>query len=419
MAAPAASWYPTIAATSAGAEVCRLIPLSRVTASTAGASLSPDSASSIPDSRGGRGSLRRTENTAAASVGASTAPSSKAFRHARGSSQWDTTATTRMLTATPAVASVSAAGAAARACTQLVVRPPSARISTSAQPQGLCQRCIVKPHTQARLTERQAQAEEDQQARQADLVCDPRRHYPGDNHHRAQQQDQAGVTCRHSCLRIARPTSGADGQQSAGSAITSPMPTARSPPSQGRYPAAGRAAELPAAVKGLAPGSVTPRQVTAIRTRRVRRVPGSERLSGQGDGEVFRPPVVTPGPQFPDQLGRRHGQHRAARVRHAVTGDRAVHRIAQPAPSPVTHHQPVTRLIGQIDKRRPRRSPHYHLAHRYAAGHATERLGEGITHALDSCLLPQPQQQGAGGPQVRDLPAGRSPGQHRQQLRSG
>ena len=31
------------------------------------------------------------------------------------------------------------------------------------------------------------------------------------------------------------------------------------------------------------------------------------RSSGQGGGEVFWPPVMTPGPQFPDQLGRWHG----------------------------------------------------------------------------------------------------------------
>src|SRR5215469_10558308 len=132
IAAPAASSYTTIPAMSAGPGACALVPLSSVTASTAGGSLSPDSASSVPDSWGGSGSLRRTENTAAASVGASTAPSRKASRQPSDSSQWDTSATTRMLTATPTVARMSAAGAAARACSQLVVRPPSARISTSA-----------------------------------------------------------------------------------------------------------------------------------------------------------------------------------------------------------------------------------------------------------------------------------------------
>src|SRR5215469_10817775 len=138
IAAPAASSYTTIPAMSAGPGACALVPLSSVTASTAGGSLSPDSASSVPDSRGGSGSLRRTENTAAASVGASTAPSRKASRQPSDSSQWDTSATTRMLTATPTVARTSAAGAAARACSQLVVRPPSARISTSALSPSAC-----------------------------------------------------------------------------------------------------------------------------------------------------------------------------------------------------------------------------------------------------------------------------------------
>src|SRR5437867_4791004 len=78
--------------------------LSRITASTAGGSLSPDSPSSVPDSRGGSGSLRSTENTAAASVGASTAPSSRASRQPRSSSQRVTTATTSALITTPTVA---------------------------------------------------------------------------------------------------------------------------------------------------------------------------------------------------------------------------------------------------------------------------------------------------------------------------
>src|SRR5690242_1283167 len=72
---------------------------------------------------------------------------------------------------------------------------------------------------------------------------------------------------------------------------------------------------------------------------RARLVPPHVRSSGQGGGEVFWPPVMTPGPQLPDQLGRWHGQHRAAGVSQAVAGDMAMDRAAQPAPSPVTHHQ--------------------------------------------------------------------------------
>ena len=49
-----------------------------VTITMIGASLSPDSASSAPVRRLGRGTTRSTENTAAASVGEVTAPSSTA-----------------------------------------------------------------------------------------------------------------------------------------------------------------------------------------------------------------------------------------------------------------------------------------------------------------------------------------------------
>src|SRR5581483_552149 len=112
IAAPAASSYPTIAGTSAGDARCGGAQLSSDTASTAGASLRPDSASSMAASRGGSGSLRRTENTAAASVGASTAPSRNEFRQPSESSQWHAVATTTMLTATPTVASAAAAGSA-------------------------------------------------------------------------------------------------------------------------------------------------------------------------------------------------------------------------------------------------------------------------------------------------------------------
>ena len=95
----------------------------------------------------------------------------------------------------------------------------------------------------------------------------------------------------------------------------------------------------------------------------------------------------------------------------------AMDRAAQPAPSPVTHHQKVAWLIGQLDQRRARRSPHHKPANRHAVRHTAERLVEGITHALVSLLLPQPEQQRAGGPQVGDLPADRSPGEHGQHRR--
>src|SRR5579875_821874 len=132
IAAPAASSQMISPVISAGDVPCGPCWLSSVTASTDGGSFSPDSPSRIPESIGGSGSRRSTENTAAASVGARTAPTSSASRQPRPSSQCVPPATTTMLTATPTVASAIAAGAAARACAQLVVRPPSARISTRA-----------------------------------------------------------------------------------------------------------------------------------------------------------------------------------------------------------------------------------------------------------------------------------------------
>ena len=56
-----------------------------MTRTTVGASLSPDSASSAPESRFLIGATRSTENTAAASVGEVTAPSSTASSHGRPS----------------------------------------------------------------------------------------------------------------------------------------------------------------------------------------------------------------------------------------------------------------------------------------------------------------------------------------------
>ena len=105
---------------------------SATTRMTTGASLKPDSASSSPPSRGGSGTLRSTENTAAESVGASTAAMSSASCHPTSSSRCAATPTTPTDTAVPIVASDAAAGTAERIPSQGVVRPPSARITTSA-----------------------------------------------------------------------------------------------------------------------------------------------------------------------------------------------------------------------------------------------------------------------------------------------
>ncbi|CAM5445602.1 hypothetical protein SVIOM74S_04684 [Streptomyces violarus] len=56
---------------------------SETTRMTTGASLKPDSASSVPVTRAGRGIFRSTENTAAASVEETTAPMISACRHSR------------------------------------------------------------------------------------------------------------------------------------------------------------------------------------------------------------------------------------------------------------------------------------------------------------------------------------------------
>ena len=112
IAAPPASSHATSPMMCSGSGPCAPCWLSRVTASTDGGSFRPDSPSSIPERIGGSGSLRSTEKTAAASVGARTAPRSSASRQPRPSSQCVHAATTPMLTTTPTVASAMAAGAA-------------------------------------------------------------------------------------------------------------------------------------------------------------------------------------------------------------------------------------------------------------------------------------------------------------------
>ncbi len=99
---------------------------------TTGASLKPDSASSRPVSRRGSGTVRRTEKTAAASVDDTIAPSSSEVLQSRPTSQWAPAAVTKTLIPTPTVASTVAAPITGLASRQLVLRPPSARITTRA-----------------------------------------------------------------------------------------------------------------------------------------------------------------------------------------------------------------------------------------------------------------------------------------------
>ena len=55
------------------------------------------------------------------------------------------------------------------------------------------------------LTQGQAEAEEDEQARQADPVREPDRHNRREHHGGAGEQDEAEITGRHGRLRISRP----------------------------------------------------------------------------------------------------------------------------------------------------------------------------------------------------------------------
>ena len=99
---------------------------------TAGASLNPDSASSRPATRRGNGTTRSTENTAAASVEETTAPSSSASCQSIPSSRCAPAAVTAMLTAIPTVAKAAAGAKTFRTSANRVVRPPSIRMIASA-----------------------------------------------------------------------------------------------------------------------------------------------------------------------------------------------------------------------------------------------------------------------------------------------
>jgi hypothetical protein len=97
-----------------------------------GASLSPDSSSSVATIRRGSASRRSVAKTAAASVELTTAPTSSANPQVKPSSHTPSTATTTTLTTTPTVASATPGPAARRTSDHRVVNPPSARITTSA-----------------------------------------------------------------------------------------------------------------------------------------------------------------------------------------------------------------------------------------------------------------------------------------------
>ena len=126
--------------------------LTRVTTTTVGASLRPDSASSAPVRRRGSGSRRSTEKTAAASVGEVTAPSSTESSQLSPSTKWQKTAITSTLTATPTVASETPSRITGRISGHGVVRPPSARIRISAaKPRAWATSALSNSSAEARL----------------------------------------------------------------------------------------------------------------------------------------------------------------------------------------------------------------------------------------------------------------------------
>ena len=165
--------------------------VSATTRMITGASLKPDSASRIPDRREGSGRRRSTEKTAAASVGASTAPSRVAMRQSAPISQCAVAATTTMLTAVPTVASAIAAGTPARTSDQRVVMPPSARIRTSAaRPSVSASQRIIELDAEPGLAEQQPQRQVEKEAGQPAAMRHPDRHDGRDDHDGAEQQPQ-------------------------------------------------------------------------------------------------------------------------------------------------------------------------------------------------------------------------------------
>ena len=101
---------------------------------TANGSLVPDSTSSVARTRERRRNPRAliSKNTAAASVEATTAPTSKACVQPMPSTSLATGAVSTVVIRTPAVASVAAGASTLRKVASRVRRPPSNRISASA-----------------------------------------------------------------------------------------------------------------------------------------------------------------------------------------------------------------------------------------------------------------------------------------------
>ena len=101
---------------------------------TAKGSLVPDSTSSIARTRGRRRKPRALirKNTAAASVDATTAPTSRLCVQLRSSTSLAIGAASSAVTSTPAVASTMAGASTLRKLAKRVRRPPSNKMSASA-----------------------------------------------------------------------------------------------------------------------------------------------------------------------------------------------------------------------------------------------------------------------------------------------
>ncbi len=136
IAAPAASSSSAVPASihhDWAAEGSALRDASAVTRMTTGASLKPDSASSIPVIRWGSGTRRRTEKTAAASVEDRMAATSRAVFQSSRRTNRAASATTPTDTSTPTVESTAAGATERRMPDHRVLRPPSDRMRMSAE----------------------------------------------------------------------------------------------------------------------------------------------------------------------------------------------------------------------------------------------------------------------------------------------
>ena len=152
---------------------------------TTGASFSPDSSSSAADSRGLTPTPRSTENTAAASVLDSTAPHSSDVRQSKPISRCTPRPATAIDTTTETVASEMPKPSAGRTFSHRVVRPPSARMKTSATKPELLgeQRVVQVDDAEAVDAEHHADAQVQQQRRHAEPAGQP-------NGDQGEQQDQ-------------------------------------------------------------------------------------------------------------------------------------------------------------------------------------------------------------------------------------